>query len=651
MRLFKPGLVAGLLALLASLTLACSTTKAPNSPLDLRVASARFTQPSFACAATSKAVGAPSVLVDGTALSFRQDPPVLTPGYDGPVHLLGFEVIGAVDEVSLSLENGGTRRSQRFTCTDVPCHDRIVAGQTVRGFDVQLPARWLAEAQRRSTIGHDAPFLHVADYEPAAGSTAPSVPIYLRFATLGIATHSVGHAEVVTLAPGTAQMTSHVVNLVHRDFGDKRIGDANLKAVEIEAVAKAFYDLGFGDEYDVIAIYPAEIHTPSFGGFHDVVRSDVEHIGLGIVDPPSALASFGELRAIQYYPRSDGLTHGAVNHELAHQWGHYLDWSSTSIAREGWEAGSHAPLLVGPGFSMGAVLEADVMVAPAGTCGTQGNTAYEICPSRRPFQFHPLTRWAMGHWTKDDLRRLGHGSFQIFEQQRQSFGGGTGAVSPDPGTPVAGPTVTVDLDTLLRDERQGTETRGAVRWATIVVSREKLISRAEMDYWTAAAQRLADPNRTGREGYRGHGSIWAASDGDVWLETHLTAPTGTNKPNPPHSNDYPPFPAQGWIDVQLDHEVPSRLNRSDTLVLQGRLVAADRSAFTTIVAELFSGRPGEPKYTIGPVSIAADGSFTLSSANSSLPNGIFQISLWLQHSSDDDQSRWAGAGWTPLRID
>src|SRR6185503_10908177 len=51
--------------------------------------------------------------------------------------------------------------------------------------------------------------------------------------------------------------------------------------------------------------------------------------------------------------------------------------------------------------------------------------------------------------------------------------------------------------------------------ATIVVSRERLLSQREMDYWTFYAARAEDPQGTGVIGYDGVGSFEAATSGLV----------------------------------------------------------------------------------------------------------------------------------------
>jgi hypothetical protein len=47
--------------------------------------------------------------------------------------------------------------------------------------------------------------------------------------------------------------------------------------------------------------------------------------------------------------------------------------------------------------------------------------------------------------------------------------------------------------------------------ATVIVSRDRLLSQREMDYWTFAARRLEDPNGAGVIDFDGVGSLKVAS--------------------------------------------------------------------------------------------------------------------------------------------
>jgi hypothetical protein len=160
------------------------------------------------------------------------------------------------------------------------------------------------------------------------------------------------------------------------------------------------------------------------------------------------------------------------------------------------------------------------------------------------------------------------------------------AASPDPGHPVTGATRTATVYNVIGmlGPRSGPVHREWHR-ATVVVSREGLLTQREMDYWTFFAQRIGDPNRTGVGGYIGTTSFEEATRRLVDLRTEIHPLTGGDIVES-LPVDFPTLGRRDWRDVIFDAPVATRYRVGERARWSG-VVNAERSDIDWILVRLW----------------------------------------------------------------
>jgi hypothetical protein len=363
------------------------------------------------------------------------------------------------------------------------------------------------------------------------------------------------------------------VNLVIPGFGDGFIDDDH--GFDLAGVASRFYGY-FADSYDSIAVVPDQILFANYGAFHRNVQNAVRGIGLEVFDFSAAYGSRSRrLRSVELFNAYFATRHVTSAHEIAHQWGAYIDWSRLSgLPRAGHQPASHDPLWADGETLIGSVLTPFRRVARGGASG------WQIEQTPTPVRFHPYSLYAMGHISSAEVPEI-----MLFDQQDQFDL--TTTSTPDPGTPVNGSTRSATVFNVIGmlGERSGPVDTEWHR-ATVVVTRDRLLTEREMDYWTFAARRLEDPNHRGVVGYDGAGSFEVATGGRMRLLTDIRPLSGAIAIDP-FEVDYPSFGQRDWRDVVFDTDVASHYHVGDRVRWTGVVTARDRSDFNQVLIRLW----------------------------------------------------------------
>lgn len=532
---------------------------------------------------------------DGELLSFEQDPPLVPADYSGPIVFRNFEVVGDVDTLEF-------RRADAASYPEIwrRVTTRSVGGRLVSVFEPTWSARHLDAVMSRSAFGFDGPGLYWgAIASPATGATSY---IYLRMALGGVP------ASPVVRINDRVQYASNVVNLVVRGFGDARV-NGGVRAFELSDVANLFYE-SFDDQYDVLALVPQATPAGDYGAFHKNVQNRVTGLNLPLIDQASSYGSAGALQGIEVYSGVTAARFAETNHEMAHQWGSSFDWSRIAgITRAGHEPSAHAPLWTG-----GETLLSGVLSGTRRVHGSAGGYDIERTPA---VGFHPLDLYAMGVLPERDVPDFG-----VFVDQSQ-----LDAMVPDIGKRLIGQARRITIGDVVREHgvREGPVPR---RWrrATILISRDRLASQQEMDYWNFFAARLADRNRRGTADADGYVPFRVATHDAVTLSTAIVPRRGAALP-PVLDTDTPAFAGSDWRGVSFTSPVPSRFTANEDVVLTGRVVARDTVDFDRIVVSFWGDGIAEAITFAGDITRGGD--FTVPVHFTDGQRGRYVMSVYL----------------------
>jgi hypothetical protein len=543
-----------------------------------------------------------AALSDGRPVSFEQEPAVLTPDYTGNVTFRNFLVAGDVATVRFKLADSDSDRIETWTRTGT----REIHGRFVSVFSPTWSSSTLAGVMRRQAWGWDYPSIEWGEFLPEGARPGSGFPIRLRMASSRLP-----QVQVRRIA-ADVQYSSHVVNLVVPGFASGRLGtDEN--AVDFPAITRRFYE-HFEDSYDTITLTPQDVHVSGMSAFHVNVKNEVRGIGENIFNDSGRFGSGGRLQSVEMFYGTNLATNRISAHELAHQWGSYIDWTRLKgLPRAGHQPETHDPLWAEGETLLGSVLEGTRRVSRSGS-----GWVVERTPD--PIRFHPLTRYAMGLISKEQVPEI-----TLFNDQGQ-FGSQR---SPEPGSGVNGATQSATVFNIIGmlGNREG-PTPGQWHRAVVVVSREGLLSQKEMDYWTFFAQRTEDPNGTGVLSYDGFGSFDMATDRRIDLR-HAVRPRTAGPIDQPLPVDFPDFAETDWRDVRFETAVASRYRTGERVRVSGRVTATDRNDYVQILLRFrkYGGSPDEAIQVRGPVSSA--GSFILEHQFEPSQRGRYTMEVFL----------------------
>ena len=531
---------------------------------------------------------------------FDQDPPVLAPDYTGTIALRDFTVAGDVSALQFQFVDGAVEVWQRERMD-------TVAGRPVSVFQPSWPASALDRSMALSRWGWDSPDVIWGDVI-GGGAGGGNKQILLRIGPSNLPNVTVRRAG------DDVQYSSHVVNIVLPGFGDTIVQDDD-ETPELARATARFYEL-FEDTYDAIAIVPQRGLLLPYSAVHRHVKSDVGGIGQDPVDLTAQFHSAGQLHSLELYPQFFA-TNSVSNHETAHQWGSYVDWT----ALNGLERAGHQPAYHEPLWANNAALNGAVLLGTRRVVGGDGNWHIEKSPA--PMTYPPLMLYAMGLIPKEQVQDI-----VLFDNQGQ-FNPGA-AVGPAVGTPVVGATRSATIFNIvgMLGERSGPVPTVWNR-ATIVVSRGALLSQREMNYWTFFAQRLEDPNKSGVVSFDGFGSLDLATNRAADLKTGIR-PLGVAPIVQPLPVDFPEFGTTDVRGVTLNGTLKTLYTVGERARFAGRVSLPNASDFDRIAFRLFKdgGTAENALFVVNP--IGGGGTFSVDTQPfEASQRGRYQLEMFL----------------------
>lgn len=530
------------------------------------------------------------LVADGQPLWAEQSPGVLTPDYSGPIRVtIAYSGdVGAI-RVFYSAPSGGYVFDE-FARVE----SRVVAGTSVSLFRPEWPARDFI-LRFGSMVDHSnglfAGLIMAPATVPLGAGGLPTT-----FGSLGLRGMSAGIRDVpVVQVNAAAQYSSHVLNLVLPGF-NATLGPA--ESFDTVAAARQVYAY-LGDDYESLAFVFAEApFRGTIAAYHEVVKNDIQGIGLRLVDTSVSHGSAGRLLGIDVFLTAFGTQ--ISNHELSHQWGHYFDWPAvTGIPTRDL---AHTPLWGVHESPVSNAIAASLRLAPA---ASPDRWTVERAPE--PTRVPPLQAYAMGRLAAADVPPI----FVLDDQSR----------TIDLG-PLTATTREVPIAQLVAHHgpRLGPVV-SSLRRATVLVSRDRLATAREMAYWTYRAQRLEDPDQTGMIDAHGVGSFEAVTG--VPLRTGLVLST----PLPGHAAVEPAaLDVRDLPGMTLDAGMPLTQPTSGLVRLSGRIDDPVWRAAVTEVAATFATR-GVITLT---APVAPDGSFTILGPSEVTQPARNTLRLWLR---------------------
>ena len=263
------------------------------------------------------------------------------------------------------------------------------------------------------------------------------------------------------------QAASHVVNI---RYDDLYLGD------EVPpAVLQTFYQF-FGDEYDFINVL--EQVQSEKDPFYFATRNDVEGLGLQIFERANTYGSDAELDGIMHFPNDADFdpAETVVLHELSHRWMNFSNLQNVRTLRPHWPLSTLA--LGINGFANPVTGEREIFrweITP------QPNQTYTVRALPEPRAYNDFELYLLGLLPPDSVR-----PHYVFLNQNQR-------AELRPGGTLVGPTDTITVgEWVARDGVRSpaySQAQRTFRMATIVLSRNGLLSRDELSFYNAVAMR------------------------------------------------------------------------------------------------------------------------------------------------------------------
>ena len=503
---------------------------------------------------------------DGTPLSFTQDPPILTPDHEGRVSVQNLTIIG--DYRTLAFNRVDPLQPSGYTEESWPrASTRTIDGRIISVFEKSYPASQLGDILKYSRQGYDIPQAPLGSIDvPGTGMTpnpdgTPGTPetrqLLLRIGPSNLP------VSIVTRINNQVQFASHLVNLVIPGFGDARVRGGEL-GYDLEGAAHLFYRY-FQDVYHTLAFVPRRSWVSKSAAWHLNVKNDVRAIGMPLMDESALYGSGGTLRGVEMYSAGWLATQETSSHEIGHQVGDQMNLAQIArITPMGHEPTSHTPLLFEGESLLGAVLTGTRRVRRVAAPSPTALLSYQIERASGPIAFHPLQLYRLGFLTPAQVPVV-----QVFRNQGQFSP--AEASEPPPGAPVMGGTTTVGINDIMAAHNVRSGPIFSVwRLATILVSRESLLSHEEMDFYNFHAQRLAATS--GTTSYDGFPSFYESTGNRVTLRTDVDPkPMTAPKIIQPLRVQHPPFGPKDWRGAVFDTPVPSLYLTGRTVRLSGQV--------------------------------------------------------------------------------
>ena len=545
---------------------------------------------SWLCGTGLDATARSAPLAKGTPVYFQLDPPIVAVDYEGTVTLRDFTVVGDVSKLTFDPSIFDTNANHANE-TWKRKRTASIGGVKVSIFEPSWSAAEFRLFYQGKNTGFDRPDLFLGSIKSNVGNrgATQSFSVWARVAPTGLA-----DVTVKTIGDDTAY-SSDVINVVIPGYGTTQITGGNFD-VDARTITKKIYE-NFKDTSHLIAIVPRNTHIDNvLFAFHRITRNTVTGVGLNKFDNDAEYGSGGTLLGVEYYPNVALARTETVVHEIAHGWGHYLDWAAIAgITGAGHEPAAHTPLITDGTTLVGAVLEGDREVSDTARAFRR---AFAIGFPDPPFTYHPLTLYAMGVLPVNRVPAM-----EVFVAQGQ-FDPDT-SISPDVGTPVTGSTVDIDINdiTAVHGSRGGPKMPKKLKRTVVIVSGDEIMSQEEFNYWTWVVQRQNFKKKgNGVMTLRGYGSFNQSADRKAKLESNIDPKAG-GKLKGKLKVSYPQFGTTDWKAVRFDKKIPTRIKTGKGIDLSGRVIATDRSDFDDVLVR-FSKH--DPVADAGRVGVGVD---------------------------------------------
>jgi hypothetical protein len=483
----------------------------------------------------------------------------------------------------------------------------------------------LAALLRRYSVGFDYPELYLGSVIVSPG-VERSVRLRIGFSSLPV--------SALQRISDSVQYASNVVNLVVPDFEDTRVTGGSSE-FNFRSATRLFYQW-FPDDYDSLAIVPAASALGDFGAFHLNVRNAVTGLGIRVFNQGQQYGSAARLQGIELFGSARALVNSTVSHEFAHQWGDDFNWSRLAgVTPAGHQPTAHSPLWWAGETMIGAVLTGDRRVR-------QNGSTFAIERTSAPIRYHPIELYSMGLIGRDDVPDV-----SIFDDQAQFSA--TTVSRPEVGAQVQGETHVVHIDDIIREHGART---GPVpdnwRRATVVVSREALLTQREMDYWNFFVQRVGDRNRTGVLSIDGFSSPFVATGGRVSVSTSISPLTGSSLPET-FEIDHPAIGRRDFRGLELINPAPTYYRAGETVSIAGKITATEPVDFNQMLLRFskYGGTSDEVVRFSGAISRSGD--FTVAVRFTPAQAGRYVVAAFLFW--PDSGTQWARTILTPVVVE
>ena len=521
-------------------------------------------------------------LPDGWPLWFDQNPRLLRGDYTGPVSLDNFMVVG--DVASLTFERTDLDQESEVT---VETWQRVgstsIDGRVVSIFQPSWEAGVVQGLMRRVRHGVDRPVLPLGSVVAPDGAVVTAdgraaearLDVWLNLAPVTLPSSTVRQID------STVQYASHVVNLVIPTFGDGRVADGD-GGFDLEGAAGKFYQ-HFADVYESLAFVTEAQQVAAFSAFHLNVRNPISGLGSELVsDESAAFGSDSILRSVELYPYNSFAENETSNHEIGHQWVDYWDWSAIAggIELAGHNPTGHTPLIYPGAVLTGAVLEGSRRAREVDVQTADDSSTFTIERTPAPVLQNPTTRFRMGLLSAADVPEM-----RIFENQGQFTEDGS-AATPATGTAVDGGHRAVTInDVMAQHGPRSGPVETVWRRATVVVSRDGLLSQTEMNYWNFFAARHAATE--GITSWDGYGGFTEATEGQVPLTTAITPREDAPLTDGPTGVTFAPIDPGEFPGIQLDAAIPGRVAIGRLVTVAGLVTTTERADFNTACVRFY----------------------------------------------------------------
>ena len=449
-----------------------------------------------------------------------------------------------------------------------------------------------------------------------------------RFLSLRIGTTNLPTAaftpttQTIKLADDV-QFAGSVVNLKIPGFGDSRVADGS-HGFDLEGAAKKFYE-HFPDAFDSLAFIPQSQALASYSAFHRVVKNEVTGIGLLLRNDSADYGSAGRLQGVEAYAQTAFSTHSTSIHEMIHQWANFLEMPKLAdVEAKGHRPDGHTALTPGTTLA-GAVVDDDRTVSRVAE--TLTGSDFEITQTQYPLLFHPQEMYALGGISMEEL-----GTQLIFDNQGQFDP--EAATSPDVGTKLIDGIVEVTTGAILGQHGAwGGPILNEWHRATIVVSRDELLSDVEMNYWSFFSQRGSDPNRTGVPSFDGYVSWDGATDNKIDLKSEVVPKSlvGLALGDPLVEVTNPEFGSRDIRGLTFGSNLPSKYSVNQTRTLTGTITEEGFVALLLVFTKSDSTPGDNVEFFVTPTN---SGTFSIDVSFSDTQAGLYRMTVLVAKPTD-----------------